>query len=169
MFSVNSLKEQLLSSSRVTDLLPVDTKENPYFYTFKVQCTSCRETHPNLVSVSRFVSHCQHALLVASSLPKTGRGRNQMRCLAAGVKPILCGNANPAGYVFVSLLPWTSPILNDLLNRNPSDSENPPPQLKSLPVLTCSLHRRNSRTSSSLTVEDWSLRNSKPMYVLSRT
>ncbi|KAI9866854.1 MAG: hypothetical protein M1813_000796 [Trichoglossum hirsutum] len=31
----------------VTDLLPKDTPDNPYFYTFKVQCTSCRETHPN--------------------------------------------------------------------------------------------------------------------------
>lgn len=41
----------------VTDLLPVDTKENPYFYTFKIQCTSCRETHPNLVSISRFESN----------------------------------------------------------------------------------------------------------------
>ncbi|KLU91575.1 hypothetical protein MAPG_10093, partial [Magnaporthiopsis poae ATCC 64411] len=31
-----------------------DTEENPFWYTFKVQCTSCRETHPNWVSVSRF-------------------------------------------------------------------------------------------------------------------
>ncbi|OQO09355.1 hypothetical protein B0A48_04753 [Cryoendolithus antarcticus] len=38
----------------VTDLQPVDTEENPFFYTFKVQCTSCREVHPNWVSVSRF-------------------------------------------------------------------------------------------------------------------
>ncbi|KAF6228919.1 hypothetical protein HO133_007031 [Letharia lupina] len=38
----------------VTDLLPLDTPDEPYFYTFKVQCTSCRETHPNWVSVSRY-------------------------------------------------------------------------------------------------------------------
>ncbi|MCJ1311954.1 hypothetical protein MMC25_005628 [Agyrium rufum] len=38
----------------VTDLAPIDTEEHRYYYTFKVQCTSCRETHPNLVSVSRF-------------------------------------------------------------------------------------------------------------------
>ncbi|PGH18448.1 hypothetical protein AJ79_00518 [Helicocarpus griseus UAMH5409] len=31
----------------VTDLRPKDTEEHPYFYTFKVQCTSCREVHPN--------------------------------------------------------------------------------------------------------------------------
>lgn len=37
----------------MTDLKPTDTAESPYFYTFKVQCTSCRETHPNLVSISR--------------------------------------------------------------------------------------------------------------------
>ncbi|EOD46069.1 putative duf866 domain-containing protein [Neofusicoccum parvum UCRNP2] len=37
----------------VTGLLPTDTAEKPFYYTFKVQCTSCRETHPNWVSVSR--------------------------------------------------------------------------------------------------------------------
>ena len=39
---------------RVTDLRPQDTQDAPFYYTFKVQCTSCREIHPNLVSVSRF-------------------------------------------------------------------------------------------------------------------
>ena len=39
----------------VTDLLPLDTSDEPYFYTFKVQCTSCRETHPNWISVNRHV------------------------------------------------------------------------------------------------------------------
>ncbi|KAL2044240.1 hypothetical protein N7G274_002945 [Stereocaulon virgatum] len=38
----------------VTDLLPLDTSEEPFFYTFKVQCTSCREVHSNWVSVSRY-------------------------------------------------------------------------------------------------------------------
>ncbi|MCJ1455050.1 hypothetical protein MMC28_005404 [Mycoblastus sanguinarius] len=38
----------------VTDLLPVDTPDEPYFWTFKVQCTSCRDTHPNWVSLSRY-------------------------------------------------------------------------------------------------------------------
>ncbi|KAL4800330.1 hypothetical protein BDV19DRAFT_353869 [Aspergillus venezuelensis] len=41
----------------VTDLRPQDTEENPYYYTFKVQCTSCRETHPNWVSFNRFETH----------------------------------------------------------------------------------------------------------------
>ncbi|KAH7414024.1 hypothetical protein DE146DRAFT_750199 [Phaeosphaeria sp. MPI-PUGE-AT-0046c] len=38
----------------VTALRPQDTEDAPFYYTFKVQCTSCRETHPNWVSVSRF-------------------------------------------------------------------------------------------------------------------
>ncbi|KAK4461618.1 hypothetical protein QBC42DRAFT_269725 [Cladorrhinum samala] len=38
----------------VTNLRPSDTAENPFWYTFKVQCTSCRETHPKPVGVSRF-------------------------------------------------------------------------------------------------------------------
>ena len=40
---------------RVNNLAPVDDSENPFYYTFRVQCTSCREIHPNWVSVSRFV------------------------------------------------------------------------------------------------------------------
>ncbi|KAK3320909.1 hypothetical protein B0T19DRAFT_430916 [Cercophora scortea] len=38
----------------VTNLRPKDDENNPFWYTFKVQCTSCRETHPKPVSVSRF-------------------------------------------------------------------------------------------------------------------
>ncbi|KAI9703758.1 MAG: hypothetical protein M1836_007528 [Candelina mexicana] len=38
----------------VTELRPDDSEDNAYFYTFKVQCTSCRETHPNWVSLNRF-------------------------------------------------------------------------------------------------------------------
>jgi hypothetical protein len=41
----------------VTDLRPKDTEQDPYFYTFKVQCTSCREVHPNWVSFNRFEQH----------------------------------------------------------------------------------------------------------------
>ncbi|KAF2447780.1 DUF866-domain-containing protein [Karstenula rhodostoma CBS 690.94] len=38
----------------VTDLRPIDTEDSPFHYTFKVQCTSCRETHPNFVTMTRF-------------------------------------------------------------------------------------------------------------------
>ncbi|KAL1588077.1 hypothetical protein WHR41_03375 [Cladosporium halotolerans] len=37
----------------VTDLQPQDTDDAPFHYTFKVQCTSCREVHPNWVTVNR--------------------------------------------------------------------------------------------------------------------
>ncbi|KAJ6102383.1 hypothetical protein N7486_004810, partial [Penicillium sp. IBT 16267x] len=47
----------LTYQNSVTDLRPSDTEENPYFYTFKVQCSSCRETHPNWVSFNRFEQH----------------------------------------------------------------------------------------------------------------
>ncbi|ROT43470.1 DUF866 domain-containing protein [Sodiomyces alkalinus F11] len=38
----------------VTNLRPKDTEDAPFWYIFKVQCTSCRETHPNTVGVNRF-------------------------------------------------------------------------------------------------------------------
>ncbi|KAF2656550.1 DUF866-domain-containing protein [Lophiostoma macrostomum CBS 122681] len=41
----------------VTDLRPNDTEDSPFEYTFKVQCTSCRETHPNFVTLNRFEMH----------------------------------------------------------------------------------------------------------------
>ena len=44
----------------VKELLPVDSTDEPYYYTFKIQCTSCRETHPNWVSISRFVGQIKH-------------------------------------------------------------------------------------------------------------
>lgn len=59
---------------------------------------------PKLGEHQSICKSLEHAPLMAPSLPKTARGRNQMKCLAVGVKPILCGNANPAKYVFVSLL-----------------------------------------------------------------
>lgn len=37
----------------MTELKPTDSADSPYIYTFKVQCTSCRETHPKPVGVSR--------------------------------------------------------------------------------------------------------------------
>ncbi|KAH6676131.1 DUF866 domain-containing protein [Plectosphaerella plurivora] len=38
----------------VTNLRPVDTEAESFWYTFKVQCTSCREVHPNTIAVNRF-------------------------------------------------------------------------------------------------------------------
>ena len=45
----------------VTSVSPVDTTDNPYFYTFKVQCNSCHEINENWVTISRQVCisiHC---------------------------------------------------------------------------------------------------------------
>lgn len=78
----------------------------------------------------------KHAPLMAPSLPKTGRGRNQMKCLAVGVKPILCGNANPAKYVFFPLLLCIfSRFSNRLLTR---------------PFWTARIHRHNEKCSDFL-------------------
>ncbi|KAK4115733.1 DUF866-domain-containing protein [Canariomyces notabilis] len=41
----------------VTNLRPNDTQDNPFWYVFKVQCTSCREIHPNTISFNRFETH----------------------------------------------------------------------------------------------------------------
>ena len=49
------LQRHILTCPRVTGLRPVDTQDIPFYYMFKVECTSCRETHPNWVSISRFV------------------------------------------------------------------------------------------------------------------
>ncbi|TDZ23441.1 UPF0587 protein [Colletotrichum sidae] len=38
----------------VTNLRPDDSEGNPFWYTFKVQCTSCREDHDKTVGVNRF-------------------------------------------------------------------------------------------------------------------
>ncbi|KAF8249724.1 DUF866-domain-containing protein [Wilcoxina mikolae CBS 423.85] len=38
----------------VTDLRPSDAEGDPFYYMFKVSCTSCREIHDNWVGVSRF-------------------------------------------------------------------------------------------------------------------
>ncbi|EEA28886.1 hypothetical protein EYB25_000201 [Talaromyces marneffei] len=41
----------------VSNLQPQDTEEEPYYYTFKVLCSSCREEHPNWVSFNRYEKH----------------------------------------------------------------------------------------------------------------
>ncbi|KAE8385591.1 FAD binding domain-containing protein [Aspergillus alliaceus] len=56
-FSTKPLGQEQQHSRLVTELRPHDTPEEPYFYSFKVQCTSCRETHPNWVSFNRFEQH----------------------------------------------------------------------------------------------------------------
>ncbi|KAJ5754967.1 hypothetical protein N7533_004510 [Penicillium manginii] len=47
----------LTISGSVTSLRPIDTEEDPYYYTFRVKCTSCHEIHPNWVGFNRFEEH----------------------------------------------------------------------------------------------------------------
>lgn len=41
----------------LTGLEPVDTAEQPFEYTFEIQCTACREVHPKEVAINRFERH----------------------------------------------------------------------------------------------------------------
>lgn len=43
--------------SNVTDLEPVDTAESPFEYTFRIECTKCREAHDKPVNINRFEQH----------------------------------------------------------------------------------------------------------------
>ncbi|ODV68833.1 hypothetical protein HYPBUDRAFT_104715 [Hyphopichia burtonii NRRL Y-1933] len=43
--------------SNVTDLQPVDTPESPFEYTFKIECTKCREAHDKPVTINQFENH----------------------------------------------------------------------------------------------------------------
>lgn len=52
---LKNLHDTNLNSDRVTDLRPNDNSETPFWYTFKVRCTSCWEMHRNNVNISRFV------------------------------------------------------------------------------------------------------------------
>ncbi|QSZ36332.1 hypothetical protein DSL72_007458 [Monilinia vaccinii-corymbosi] len=40
--------------SGVNELIPDDSAEKNFWYTFKIQCVSCRETHPNFININRF-------------------------------------------------------------------------------------------------------------------
>lgn len=39
------------------DFTPHDIESQPFFYTFTIQCSSCREEHSNPVSINRFEKH----------------------------------------------------------------------------------------------------------------
>jgi len=50
----------------VTDLTPVDTLHNPYFYTFKVMCNSCHEVNESWITISRQVHNQTQTVLIAA-------------------------------------------------------------------------------------------------------
>lgn len=41
----------------VTDLEPVDTPENVFEYTFRVECTKCRTIHPKPIGINQYEQH----------------------------------------------------------------------------------------------------------------
>lgn len=43
--------------SNVTELGPIDNASSPFEYTFKIECTKCREVHPKPVLINRFEQH----------------------------------------------------------------------------------------------------------------
>ncbi|OBA20570.1 hypothetical protein METBIDRAFT_43948 [Metschnikowia bicuspidata var. bicuspidata NRRL YB-4993] len=43
--------------SNVTNLKPVDTPDSPFEYTFRIECTKCREIHGKPVTINRFEQH----------------------------------------------------------------------------------------------------------------
>lgn len=43
--------------TNVTDVQPVDSAESPFEYTFRIECTKCRETHGKPVTINRFEQH----------------------------------------------------------------------------------------------------------------
>ena len=50
----------------VTDLIAVDTLQNPYLYTFKVVCNSCHEVNDNWITISREVHNQNITVLIAA-------------------------------------------------------------------------------------------------------
>ena len=51
----------------VTDLIAVDTLQNPYFYTFKVMCNSCHEVNDSWITISRQV-HIQNVTVLIAAI-----------------------------------------------------------------------------------------------------
>ncbi|CAK9439498.1 uncharacterized protein LODBEIA_P35980 [Lodderomyces beijingensis] len=41
----------------VTELEPLDTPQEPHYYTFKIECTKCRTVHDKDVQINRFEKH----------------------------------------------------------------------------------------------------------------
>jgi len=57
LFLSTFINVYILKAPSLTNLRPLDTEEQPFHYTFTVQCTSCREEHPKWVTLTRFVLH----------------------------------------------------------------------------------------------------------------
>ena len=71
--------------SRVVDLVPVDTQENPFYYMFKIECTSCRNQHDSWVSISRHVrfvlsvSHRVSSAEAVAGISRAAKGQGSLQ------------------------------------------------------------------------------------------
>jgi hypothetical protein len=43
--------------NNVTNLRPQDSTQQPFEYNFKIQCTKCRETHDNVITINLYEKH----------------------------------------------------------------------------------------------------------------
>jgi Eukaryotic protein of unknown function (DUF866) len=145
---------QFADNARVTNLAPIDTESDPFYFTFKVQCTSCRETHPNLVTLSRFV---RVAALGRGIFTLTST-RNRTRFLAVEARQTLSGDARTAKYVACII----SSNITDLCSVN---RLHPFEELRKHTQPSLLLRGRMSLNS---TREGWNSRNSNPTYVAIR-
>lgn len=101
-----------ISLCSVNELVPDDSAEKNFWYTFKVQCVSCREIHPNFININRFVSRVKDS--------KDGKGlhssdtnmnsRKQMRWVVVEERQTLYGNA--------SFVRCADVLINILWNRS---------------------------------------------------
>ncbi|KAI5286578.1 hypothetical protein KEM54_006670, partial [Ascosphaera aggregata] len=73
----------------ITNLRPKDSEESPYYYTFRVQCTSCRAEHPNAVSFNRYKTHTASILDAASRFDiSNGKTQKVIDLDCRGLEPI---------------------------------------------------------------------------------
>ncbi|KAI5298818.1 hypothetical protein KEM56_003758 [Ascosphaera pollenicola] len=73
----------------ITNLHPKDSEEAPYYYTFRVQCTSCREEHPNAVSFNRYKTHSASITDAAKTFDITmGKTQSIIELDCRGLEPI---------------------------------------------------------------------------------
>lgn len=156
MIREQSLRSNSLGSpNSVTNLRPSDAQDNPFWYTFKVQCTSCRETHPNWVGVSRFVSlnPCDSVEMASNTLLKE---QNEMS-----------GSRGEANFVWkcknckVSLEPAQT-MESFFLILSPCISESHRPPSKQPQRHTSMQSRPRHKTSFSSTAVDVNSLNSSP-------
>ncbi|KAA8915241.1 hypothetical protein TRICI_002598 [Trichomonascus ciferrii] len=102
--------------SGVTDLGFVDAPENPFEFTFKIQCNSCREIHGNEVNINQYEQHsiqgsrgeanfvfrCKNCKRESSASLQTSKKRYM---LEDSGKDVTMLTIDPRGIDFVEFIP----------------------------------------------------------------